>query len=346
MPPRAISGRLYLVVAVLIFGASNAVTRKLTELGMENLIGGVGGRNPISFCNVLFAGNLLALIAFGLLHRRDWNRATLQKISPRQWGTLTLVAVLSSAVVPMLLFTALSLTAVNNVVLLGQVDTPVVLAFSVLLLGDRVNRWVVGGAVVVLVGVALTALIHPPMAADAAMMMDMEGFQLGLGEGVTLLAAVFSAIATLISRVSLKQIPLGIFNVYRTIVGTIFFFMTASSMYGPGHFMDVASPFLWQWMLPYGAVIVVGGQLAWFQGLKLSTASEVSFATAFDPLTGVLAAFLLLGEQPTLGHYIGGAVILVGIVLNQVGDRRLNCETTPPTPSPAEVDGQVAFKGI
>ncbi|MGJ3252049.1 MAG: EamA family transporter, partial [Elainellaceae cyanobacterium] len=55
-----IPGRGYLLLAVLIFAAANSVTRKLTELGAQYL---VEGRNPISFCNVLFVGNLCALIA-------------------------------------------------------------------------------------------------------------------------------------------------------------------------------------------------------------------------------------------------------------------------------------------
>ena len=41
-----IPGRTYLLVAILIFAASNSVTRRLTEIGAENLI---DGRNPISF---------------------------------------------------------------------------------------------------------------------------------------------------------------------------------------------------------------------------------------------------------------------------------------------------------
>jgi hypothetical protein len=45
-----IPGRAYLLLSVTIFAAANSVTRRLNELGKENLI---EGRNPISFCNVL-----------------------------------------------------------------------------------------------------------------------------------------------------------------------------------------------------------------------------------------------------------------------------------------------------
>ena len=330
------------MVAIAIFGAANAVTRKLTDIGANNLIDNT--RNPISFCNVLFVGNLCALIVFWLIHQNDWRRHKLRQINLRQWLTLTLVAVLSAAVVPTLVFTALSITTVNNVILIGQIDTPLVLALSVLLLGDRVNAWVIAGATLAFVGVALTVLIPTP---SNEVMMEMGmGLQLGLGEVLTLLAAVFKAIANLISKVSLKQIPLGIFNVFRMLVGTVFFFVAASMLYGPGHFMDVTSPFLWQWMLFYGTVIVVGGQLAWFIGLSKSSASEVSLATAFNPLAGVLAAYLLLSELPTLAQYIGGGVILLGIVLNQIGVRQLNRTQTTPSPTLQEMEESITFKGV
>ena len=99
-------------------------------------------------------------------------------------------------------------------------------------------------------------------------------------------------------------------------------------------------------MVGYAAVIVVGGQFFWFSGLKRSSASEVSFATAFNPLAGVLAAYLLLGDVPTLPQYIGGAVILIGSVLNQVGVQRLNRVAPEQRPLPKEMNEAMGFKGV
>ncbi|MDB9526592.1 DMT family transporter [Oscillatoria sp. CS-180] len=334
------SGRLYLMIAILIFGAANAVTRKLTDIGAQNLI---DGRNPISFCNVLFVGNLCALGLLLLIYHKQLRPSILKQITFKQWLTLTLIAILSAVVVPMLVFTALSLTAVNNVILIGQVDAPLVLALSVLLLGDRVNGWVIAGAIVSFIGVSLTVLLQPP----APDMVNMGmGLEIGQGEFLTLLAAVFKAVSNLVSKISLREIPLGVFNIYRMLVGTVIFFGATLVLFNPEHLMDVTSPFLWQWMLLYSAVIVVGGQLAWFNGLKRSSASEVSFATAFNPIAGVLAAYALLGEVPTRAQYIGGVVILGGIVLNQIGVQRLNKDLIRPKPAPAEMSDKVLYKGV
>ncbi|NEZ61296.1 EamA family transporter [Leptolyngbyaceae cyanobacterium CCMR0082] len=334
------SGRVYLLMAIAIFGAANAVTRKLTELGAMNLI---DERNPISFCNVLFVGNLCALILLAITYGREWRKPALQQIKWQDWLSMAVVAILGAAIVPTLIFTALEITPVNNVILISQIDTPLVLALSVWVLGDRVNKWVVAGAVVSFIGVALTVLIQP---AGTEMVSMGMGMVLGRGALFTLIAAVIKAMANLISKISLREIPLGIFSVFRMFVGTVFFFGATVILYGPEHFMDVGSPFLWQWMLFYAAIIVVAGQSFWFNGLKRSTASEVSFATAFNPIVGILSAFILLGEVPTLGQYLGGGVILCGIGLNQIGVQRLNIMRPSQRPSTKEMSESGGFKGV
>ena len=315
------------------------MTRKLTELGAQNL---VDGRNPISFCNVLFVGNLGALWFLSLIYYRQWRIPLLRSISLKNWLVMAVVAVLGAVVVPTLVFTALDLTNVNNVILLGQIDTPLALALSVWLLSERINRWVVASAIVSFIGVALTVILQPP-SSDAVSMM---GVVIGRAELYVLIAAVFKVVANLISKMSLQQIPLGIFSGFRMLVGTIVFFVATIILYGAEHFMDVTSPFLWQWMLLYSAIIVVGGQLLWFSGLKRSNASEVSFATAFNPLAGILAAYVLLGEIPTKAQYIGGAVILCGIVLNQISVQKLSKTSSMRKKTAPEMDEAIAFKGI
>ncbi|RZM77371.1 DMT family transporter [Leptolyngbya iicbica] len=336
-----VSGRVYLIIAVLIFGAANAVTRQLTDLGAAHF---VDGHNPVSACNVLFVGNVCALGLLGMLYHRQLRPGVLRQMAGRQWAILTLIAIVGGALVPMLIFTALSITAVNNVVLISQLSAPLALALSAVFLGARVNVAVALGAIVAFVGVALTVLL--PTASPDSVETTM-GLTIGKGDLLVLVAAVLQAIANLISKISLQTVPLGFFNVYRTLVGTVFFFVATIVLFEPSHFMDVTSPFLWQWMLLYSAVIVVGGQLAWFAGLKKSTASEISLATAFTPIAGVLAAYLILGEVPTVAQYVGGAVIVVGIVLNQIGVQQLNRATPlPKPPTPAAMNDKVLYKGV
>ena len=307
-----ISGRAYLLVAVTIFAAANSVTRKLTELGAQNLI---EGRNPISFCNVLFVGNLCALVALLGLYHSQIKGAILRRLSLRDWGNLLGVALLSGALAPALFFGALERTAVNNVILVSRLEPPLILFLSVLWLGAKVNRWVVAGAIFSTLGVILSVVLQAPQGD----FVSMGGLNLGLGELMTAGGAIASAIANLLSQVSLQTVPLGLFNLVKTALGTVIFFFVALFLYGSDHFMDVSSPLLWKWMVVYGTVIVVVGQLCWLAGLKRTSAAEVSLANSFNPIAGVLAAFLILGETPTTAQYIGGLVIIIGITLNQIG---------------------------
>ncbi len=323
--------RAYLAIATLIFGAANAVTRQLHTLGAQHL---VEGRNPISFCNSLFVGNLCALIVLILIYHRELNAQRLKRITWKDWMALTIVALLGGALAPALIFSGLELTAVNNVVLIGRIEPPIALALSVWLLRAKVNIWVVAGAIAAFMGAALTVLLQQ------------VGFSLGKGELAIAIAALALAVSAIISKVQLSRIPLGIFSVFRMLVGTLVFFCVVLKLYGVEHFMDVFSPFLWQWMLVYSAVIVVGGQLAWFMGLRKSTASEVSLANSFNPIAGILGAYFILGEVPNMAQYIGGSLILLGIVLGQIGISRMSDRAATRMPVAIAMDMEVGFKGV
>lgn len=329
---------------MLIFAASSAITRKLTEIGAQHFI---GNRNPISLCNVLFVGNLCALILLILIYGREWNKATLEQISRKNWVSLTAVAILSGALAPGLIFQALALTGVNNVILVGRLEPPLTLALSVWLLKERVNIWEFIGAIAAFIGVILTIILQPPGEA----MMNMGGFGLGIGEILAAAGSVAIAASTIIGKKYLSQIPLGIYSIFRTALGTVIFFFSALVLYGSDHFADALSPFLWQWMFLYGGLIVVVGQSFWIKGLKTSTISMASLVGSFSPIAGILAAYLILGEAPTLPQYIGGSLILVGLFLSQFGiwrerNGRVASDKVISTPAQQQAENGMGFKGI
>jgi drug/metabolite transporter (DMT)-like permease len=341
---KRISGQIYLWLAILIFGASGAVTRKLTEIGAQHFI---DGRNPISLCNVLFVGNLCALIVLLLIYGRQWNQATLKRLSRKDWIGLTSVAILSGALAPGLIFQALGLTAVNNVILVGRLEPPLTLALSIWLLKERVNLWEYIGAIAAFVGVTLTIFLQP--AGEA--MMKMGGLHVGIGELLVAAGSVAVSASTIIGKKYLSQVPLGIYNVFRTAVGTVIFFFLALVLYGKHHFADALSPFLWKWMFLYGVLIVVVGQSFWLKGLRSSTVSMASLVGSFTPVAGIVASYLILGEAPTTAQYIGGSVILIGLFLGQFGthyqtSRERAFSRVDSARAEQQVETGMGFKGI
>jgi drug/metabolite transporter (DMT)-like permease len=340
-----IPGYIYLWLAIPIFGSSSALTRKITEIGAQHF---VGGHNPISYCNVLFTGNLCALLVLVAIHRHQWNVHTWRQISGREWFGLVIVAILSGALAPGLIFQALSLTPVTNVLLLGRLEPPLTLALSIWLLRERLNRWEVLGSIVAFTGVLLTIVLQTDR--SHIMMTPVAGFQVGVGELMAVSGAICLSIATIVAKKHLGNVPLGIHNTVRTGLGTIVYFGLALWMYGFDHFMGVLSPFLWQWMLLYGTTIVVIGQSLWNIGFRNSSIATASLVGSFAPIVGILAAYLILGEVPTQAQYIGGMVILLGLFLGQVGintrTERLKSIGVSSMETEQEIEAKMGFRGI
>ncbi|MFQ4142749.1 DMT family transporter [Chlorogloeopsis sp. ULAP02] len=332
--------QVYLWSAVIIFAIASSITRKLTEIGSQNLI---DGRNPISFCNVLFVGNLCALLVLITIHRRQLTLRSFLQFSFKDWSSMAVVALLAGALAPGLIFDALSRTMVNNVILIGRLEPPLTLALAIWLLKERTNGWEILGAIVSFIGVVVAVVLQSLWESMA----PADFSTIGLGEILTAIAAVALAISSIISKVRLKSIPVGIFTIVRTALGTVIFFFVALYFYGSHHFMDAFSPFLWKWMLVYGAIVVVVGQSFWLSGLKGSSATEASLASAFNPIAAILAAYLILGEVPTLAQYIGGSIILCGIALGQIGVWRKYIRGKVDREShPRKMEAGIGFKGI
>ena len=324
---------IYLALAVLIFASSNSVTRKIVAIGKQNLI---DGRNPISLCNVLFVGYICAFGLMALIFHQDW------KI--KNWISLTVMGILSGAIAPSLIFTALEQTNVTNIVLIGRIEPILTLILSVWLLGASVNAWTIAGSLVSFAGVAVTALLTT---SNSKKMMK-GGFTIGTGEILVAIASAIVSISTIVSKMQLRAIPLGIMTLYRNALGTVIFFIIANLLYGTKHFTDVLSPFVWQWMLVYASVIVVTGQICWLAGLKNATSTELNLASLFNPIIAIIMAYLILAEVPTQAQYLGGSLLLIGFIFSFIGNRyqtKISRELKKPNlPEAEEMMG--GFRGV
>lgn len=312
---------IYLWIAVIIFAASNSITRVIVDLGKMHL---VEGRNPISFCNLLFVGNICGLGMMLFIFYKEWQIAKLKKITKGDWLNLTIISILSGTIVPSLIFSALNITSVTNVVLIGRLQSPLTLAFGIFLLGSRIHTLTVAGSIVSFVGVTVTIFFT-----TTSEMLPIMGemFSLDKGSVFAAMGSILGAFSTVMGQKHLKQIPLGIFSVFRNFIGTIVFFILANVLYGAQHFAEVFSLFLWQWMLVYAFIIVVVGQLSWLAALRGSTTAQVIFADSCNPIIAIFMAYLFLKEAPTNAQILGGSIILIGIVLSFFGN--IKQKTTP-----------------
>nr|MDJ0509221.1 DMT family transporter [Crocosphaera sp.] len=287
-------------------------------------------------------GNLCALCLLVLIYKNQLSWRIFKQLNIKDWFALITVSIFAGALAPALFFLALDLTSVNNVVLISRIEPPLTLLFSVWLFRERINNWVAVGSVISFAGVVVSILLQEP---QESMVMMGQAISLGRGEILAIVGAISAVFANLLTKFSLTQISLGVFSIIRTILGTIIFFIIVIKLYGFFHFSDVFSPFLWKWMFIYAAIIVVAGQLFWFMGLKLTQAADVSLANSFTPIFGVFFAYILLQEVPTFPQYIGGIIVIAGILLNQIGINRLNRQKLASFDLKEE-EIKIGFKGV
>ncbi|MEQ8903566.1 MAG: DMT family transporter [Roseovarius sp.] len=337
--PKTIVGAGLIWLAVLVYAASNSIVSLLADIGRQHP---VMGRNAVTLCNLLFLGSLLSLIPMTVMFYKDWTLENLRKLSRKNWLILSVSAMLSSAVTPALFFIALDYTTVTNVVLIGRIEPPLFLLATFFLLGEKLDKWAFSAGLVALLG--------------AILMLVLNGDTMALGFGKGEIAAVFATISfiasTLVSRAALKEIPLGIFSIYRTVLGTIIYYFLAIYLYGALHFQDIFSAIVWKWIWVYAVIVIIVGQFSWTIGLKHARTGDISLATSASPLLALAIAMVLLGENPGPGLIPGGVIILVAIFIGQYGRlRQQNVERGVLRKNEMDLDraleheGRVNFKG-
>ena len=304
--PLARFGVLFAWIAVVIYAASNSIVTQLVDFGAMNPVG--NGRNAITYSNLLLLGSLLSVVPMAILFRKDLTRANVQKLQARDWRVMTLSAFLSSALTPGLFFFALANTTVTNVVLISRIEPPLFLLAAWIILHERFSPRTMIAGLIALTG----AVVMISMNENGGMM------GLGIGEWAAAAATLSYIASTLVTRKSLRNVPMGIFSVYRTIVGAGIYFVLAILIFGPDTFRDLLSPVLWSWIWVYAGVVIVFGQIAWNLALKHASSSDLALATSFSPLAAILIAMLLLGENPGAGLVPGAILISIAILIGRV----------------------------
>jgi drug/metabolite transporter (DMT)-like permease len=291
--------------AVIIYASSNSIVSLLVSIGEASPV--AGGRNAITYMNLLLLGSLISIIPMAVLFRRDLTRANVRILTARNWGFLTLSALLSSAVTPGLFFYALANTSVTNIVLITRIEPPLFLLAAWFFLGEYFSRRALAAGLVALSGAVVMISLREGGGLGA----------IGTGEWAAVAATLAYIASTLVTRTSLRDIPIGIFSVGRTIMGSAMYFALVCMIVGPDAFRDIFSPVLWTWIWLYAGIVIVLAQVTWNIALKHACSDVLSLATSFSPLAAILIAMALLGETAGPGFVPGAALIVLAIILSR-----------------------------
>ncbi|KTD50925.1 DMT family transporter [Legionella quateirensis] len=320
---------IFISLSAVISSAATPVTAKLIQIGNEHLI---NGHNPISFCNLLFVGNLIALITLYLLYFKENRTFKMKSISRRNWIWITLSAFSSGVLTPTLYFLGIMNTDVVNVVIISTFQIPLTLFFGWLFLNEKPLPKVLIGSVFTLLGLITIAVLQkwgftseatPRVLASAnqsegALNSFMKSHAYS-GEICVFLAVFSSTFSGLIGLHTSKIIPLGMLNLFRMGLGVVFFFYIALAMFGWGHFDDIFSEFLWGWMLIYGGIIVAFNTYFKFLGLKYAKIDEISISSTLIPIFSLYFSYQIMNNLPNKSQLIGTILIIIGLFIGLIG---------------------------
>ncbi len=291
-------------VAILILSyALFALATPLAKWLVLNGLGlGEGGERLISFCNVLFIGNLCAALL--ILFYREPLKLLKEffEMGKKSHGMMLLCGALS-AIVPSLLFIALDHTSIANIVLLSRTG-PVLFAIAgTLVFRQKLTKWELIGFGFIVLSVLVTALFS-------------TGSELGTGEILVLSSGIFFAITAIVSKLTLPLVPSRVFLFCRNLYASLVFLVVALYLYGPVHFSDAFHPKLWLVMTIYAVVAIVFAQATWFYALKRVKATTVGSWSFISPALAIFFGFAFLNEDPTSVQFFALALTMFGIAIS------------------------------
>jgi drug/metabolite transporter (DMT)-like permease len=312
-------GIIIILFSNLILSADTPFTAKLISLGRAHLI---HGHNPISFCNLLFAGNLIALITLFFIHYQELKAFKVSELTGREWVWILLSAFFLGFVSPTFYFLGIANTNVINVVLISLLQIPLALFAGWLFFNEKISLGMLLSSLLTVFGIVVIFLIPYWLSHDSTMVIHSHHVHKlvnkisFIGDLYVLLEVISTTVGTLICLHISNRLPAGVFSIFSLGLGIVFFFSIVLCLYGWSHFYDLTSPFLWKWMLFYGTIIVALGTYLEFRGKKYATVADLTISSSLVPLAAIFFSFLILGVIPGFSQIIGGSLILVGIIGN------------------------------
>ena len=296
-----------MLVASRALSASRPALISLLIAGGAELSGGIA--HPISFCNVLFVGNLCAALVVGFWFGFNNILQDLKRTKPKVIAGLLINGVLAT-LLSALIFLGLRETSVTNAVLLGRLG-PVLFALAgAIVLGNPIKRleWLgfslIGGGVV-------------------AIALKTSNFNINHGDLLILASTLVFAISALVNHVMIARsatLRLVVFS--RNFISSTIFFAIAMKLFGPTHFADAFSGRLWAIMSVYALVVIVCAQFLWYASTNNLDSRTIGRLTVLSPIFGVSYAFLLNGERPSSVQATTLVVIIIGVIIAGIGKQK------------------------
>lgn len=275
-------GHLYLSLAMVLVG-STVIAGKVIASGLP----------PFTATALRLA---IALPCFAVLMR--WTGAGWPRLPKHAWLLLLVQATAGSVAYTTLLIEGLRYTpAADAGVVVGTL--PVVSAgIAILVLGERPRCSLLLALALATAGVA--AVSYAPGAGPRSL----------FGDALILAAVACEGLFILLNKRLPTAIPPLVLSTLMTGLGLAVAIIPAISEAPWRAEISIGTAAA---VVYYALVPTVGGYLLWYAGAARASGAEASLFTALAPVSAVLLAAAVLGEQVGLGQAIGIACVLVAV---------------------------------
>ncbi|MBI4984204.1 MAG: DMT family transporter [Rhodocyclales bacterium] len=255
----------------------------------------------IAVWRFLIAGAaLLALVA--------WRNGGLPRPTRREWGLIAGLGLSGIFLYNLCFLFGLQRLAAGHAALVVALNPVMVTLAAAMFGGERLTRTKIAGSVIALLG-CLTVIGHgSPLAALSG--------EIGIGEVLIVGCAAFWTIYTLIGRRATKTMSALAVTAYSTLVGWALLLL-AGLFDRPADLLPAYPSLVWASILYLALLGTTLGFTGFNQSVQRIGAARASIFINLVPVAAVLQGAWLLDERLGLSVLVGGALVLVGVVLTQ-----------------------------
>jgi drug/metabolite transporter (DMT)-like permease len=278
------------MILVVLFWGGNYAVSKLTFQEIP----------PLAFTAIRFAVGSLLLGA--LLLRAEPVRA----VPRRLWGRLLVLGLVGNSLYQLCFITGLARTTATNTALILAAMPTVVTVVSGLLGHEKIPPRQYAALALATVGVVVVIAARGLDLSHG----DWSGDLLILG-GVACWTVYTIGLRGLGGEVS----ALGV-TTWGLLAGTPLLVLAGLPSLARLDWGAVSGK-AWAGLAYSTLLSLVASYFLWSRAVQRLGASRAALYTCASPLVATLTALLLLGERPTVAHYIGGGCIIGGVLLGQ-----------------------------
>ena len=256
----------------------------------------------------LFKNTLAVPLLAGTLLFMDGGFGVLRAYTVEDLLILTLSGFLGITLGDTLFFYSLNLVGVSLVSIVDCLYTPFILFFSWILLGERLVPLQYGGAVLILLAVALTTGHEPPEGRTRRQLL------LGLFLGVLDMGVM--TLGIVIAKPVIEKTPLVATTAVRLAAGSLILALVLPFLPGGRALFRVFRPSSsWKSAIPASILGTYLALLLWMEGFKDTYASVAGILNQTSTVFAILLATLLLRERITPRKALAVALAMAGVVL-------------------------------